>query len=133
MAIINGNAGNNVLDGKAEADTISGFAGNDTITGGLGNDLARMGAGNDTFIWHADDGDDVLRGQDGFDTLVFEGFGTSELIGIGRNASRVSVAEFFGNGGEKRKVAAQPRNGTPSLAQTNPKYCANSAPPMRLR
>ena len=97
MAIINGTAGNDTRIGTADADTINGLAGNDTITGGLGNDLARLGAGNDRFIWRFGDGDDTVRGQDGFDTLVFEGFAGADPIGIERNASRVRVSEAFGD------------------------------------
>jgi Ca2+-binding RTX toxin-like protein len=94
MAIINGNAGNNILNGKAEADTISGGAGNDTITGGLGNDLARGGIGNDTFIWRFGDGNDTLRGQDGFDTLVIE---DPDLTTITRDAAHAIVFDLSGN------------------------------------
>src|SRR5262245_44109187 len=96
MAIINGKAGNDILDGTPEADTINGLAGNDRITGGEGNDLARMGAGNDRFFWKAGDGDDRLRGQDGFDTLVFEQTANSDpFVGIARDAARVRVFESF--------------------------------------
>jgi Ca2+-binding RTX toxin-like protein len=109
MAIINGKADNDTLNGTPDADTINGLAGNDTInglagndtiTGGEGNDLARMGAGNDRFLWQTGDGDDRLRGQDGFDTLVIEDSANVFFL-IERNASRVRVAEtllgLFGN------------------------------------
>src|SRR5689334_23003377 len=97
MPIINGTAASETLPGTSGADTISGFAGNDTITGGQGNDLIQMGAGNDAFIWRAGDGDDTLRGQVGFDTLVFEASGSADGITISRNVSRVGVFEAFGD------------------------------------
>jgi Ca2+-binding RTX toxin-like protein len=96
MAIINGNAGNNTLNGTPDADTINGLAGNDTITGGLGNDLARMGAGNDTFFWHVGDGSDTLRGQAGFDTLVFECSAILEGLTISRNTTRAILSHSSG-------------------------------------
>jgi Ca2+-binding RTX toxin-like protein len=96
MAIINGTAGNDTRIGTAEADTINGFAGNDLITGDEGNDLVRMGAGNDTFFWHIGDGSDTLRGQAGFDTLVFECSAILEDVTISRNATRAILSHSFG-------------------------------------
>ena len=79
MAIINGNAANNVLIGTNLADTINGFAGNDvliglagadTLIGGTGADAMIGGAGNDTYF--VDNvGDTVAEGfNEGIDRIV---------------------------------------------------------------
>ncbi len=73
MALINGTAG---------AETLAGTAANDTVIGKAGNDTASMGAGNDLFVWNPGDGNDVVEGQAGFDTLRFNGSADSELISI---------------------------------------------------
>jgi Ca2+-binding RTX toxin-like protein len=95
MPIVNGTANSETLNGSAGADTINGFAGNDTITGGAGNDLARMGIGNDVFIWNPGDGDDVVRGQAGIDTLLVNGSGGLDSILIGINGTRAGVLRVF--------------------------------------
>jgi len=59
MAIINGDATNNVLSGTDSDDIISGLAGNDTLNGNAGNDEL-----------FGDDGNDSLDGGTGADTLT---------------------------------------------------------------
>src|SRR5436309_14154010 len=39
----------------------------------LGNDLALLGAGDDVFVWNPGDGSDTVEGQDGLDSLQFNG------------------------------------------------------------
>jgi Ca2+-binding RTX toxin-like protein len=90
MAIINGTAGNDVLNGVIDfpfvpldlPDTFNGFAGNDTINGlgtndtlngGDGNDILNGGAGNDTLNGGA--GVDTLNGGDGNDVIRSDGDG----------------------------------------------------------
>jgi Ca2+-binding RTX toxin-like protein len=99
---LNGGQGDDVIDATSlEADgiqlTINGGLGNDVIlgsegddlfTGGDGNDLALMGAGDDTFVWNPGDDNDVIEGQDGFDTMVFNGSNASEQINIVANGGR---------------------------------------------
>src|SRR5262249_40223499 len=70
---IDGGAGDDTITGGGGADVLYGGAGNDIVTGGRGNDTAFLGAGNDHFIWNPGDGSDVVEGQSGFDTLVFNG------------------------------------------------------------
>jgi Ca2+-binding RTX toxin-like protein len=48
-----------------------------------------MGAGNDTFVWDPGDGSDVVEGQAGFDTMLFNGSGAGEKIDIAANGERV--------------------------------------------
>jgi Ca2+-binding RTX toxin-like protein len=53
-----------------------------------------MGAGDDTFVWNPGDDNDTLEGQDGFDTMLFNGSNAAENIDISANGGRV---RFFRN------------------------------------
>ena len=53
-----------------------------------------MGNGNDSFIWYPGDGSDVVEGQAGTDTLLFNGANIAESIDISANGGRVL---FFRN------------------------------------
>src|SRR5215471_10712967 len=99
-AQLSGGNGNDVLTGGAGADQLFGGNGNDTLNGGRGNDTLFGGNGNDiligdpgddtlnggngddTFIWNPGDGNDVVDGGRGFDTLDFRGANRSETIVI---------------------------------------------------
>jgi Ca2+-binding RTX toxin-like protein len=78
-----------VVNGGAGADLMVGSAGDDTFVGGTGNDTALMGAGDDTFVWNPGDGSDVVEGQAGNDTLLFNGANVNENIDISANGGRV--------------------------------------------
>jgi Ca2+-binding RTX toxin-like protein len=95
--VIDGGAGNDVLIGGAGADILLGGDGNDLIVGGRGADVAFMGSGNDTFVWNPGDGSDIVEGQDGFDTLQFNGANISENIDVSANGSRVRLSRDVGN------------------------------------
>jgi Ca2+-binding RTX toxin-like protein len=69
--------------GGAGGDLILGSAGNDTVTGGIDGDKAVLGAGNDLFIWSEDDGNDIIEGGKGTDTLRFNGDAVAEFYQIG--------------------------------------------------
>ena len=71
--------------------------GNDTVIGGRGNDVAFLGDGNDTFIWNPGDGSDIVEGQAGTDTLVFNGANVNENIDISANGGRVRLFRDVGN------------------------------------
>ena len=73
MALINGTAG---------AETLAGTAANDTVIGKAGNDTASMGAGNDLFVWNSGDGNDVVEGQAGFDSLRFNVSDDPETVNV---------------------------------------------------
>jgi Ca2+-binding RTX toxin-like protein len=106
--VINGLAENDTIDasgmdgtgmslsvnGGAGDDTIIGSAGNDTISGGTGIDHAALGAGDDTFVWNPGDASDVVDGQDGNDTLLFNGANVAETIDISADADKI---RFFRN------------------------------------
>jgi Ca2+-binding RTX toxin-like protein len=105
---LNGLAGDDTIDATSlEADGIQltmngglgndiflGSEGDDLVTGGDGDDTALLGAGDDTFFWNPGDDNDVIEGQDGFDTMVFNGANVAENIDIAANGGRV---RFFRN------------------------------------
>jgi Ca2+-binding RTX toxin-like protein len=76
---------------SASADIIFAGGGNDTVAGGAGTDLAFLGTGDDTFIWNAGDGNDVVVGDSGFDTLKFNGANLNEDIEISSLLGAVAV------------------------------------------
>jgi Ca2+-binding RTX toxin-like protein len=100
---LNAGAGDDVINASSlEADgiqlTINGGLGNDLMigseggdlfNGGDGNDTALMGAGDDTFVWNPGDDNDVIEGQAGFDTMLFNGAAVAESITISANGGRV--------------------------------------------
>jgi Ca2+-binding RTX toxin-like protein len=108
---LNGLGGNDSIDAKSlEADGIQlaingglgndlliGSEGNDLFNGGDGNDTALMGAGDDTFVWNPGDDNDTLEGQDGFDTMLFNGANVAEQINIQANGSRVLFTRDVAN------------------------------------
>jgi Ca2+-binding RTX toxin-like protein len=86
---IDGGAGNDSIFGSAGDDTLLGGDGNDFVDGGRGADLALLGAGDDVFLWNPGEGSDIVEGQDGFDTMLFNGANINEHIDISANGSRV--------------------------------------------
>ena len=95
--MINGGAGNDTITGSDGNDILIGGDGNDTITGGRSNDTATLGNGNDTFVWNPGDGSDIVEGQAGTDTLVFNGANVAENIDISANGSRARLFRNVGN------------------------------------
>jgi Ca2+-binding RTX toxin-like protein len=71
-----------------------GSQGADLVNGGDGDDVALLGAGDDTFAWNPGDDNDTIEGQDGSDTLLFNGSAVAENIDIAANGGRVL---FFRN------------------------------------
>ena len=103
--VLNGQAGDDVIDasglkadgiqltlnGGLGADVLLGGQGDDFVSGGDGDDVAFMGAGDDTFVWNPGDDNDVVEGQDGSDTLLFNGANVAENIDISANGGRVRM------------------------------------------
>jgi Ca2+-binding RTX toxin-like protein len=101
--VLNGLGGDDVIDatsleagavqltmnGGLGNDVFLGSEGDDLINGGDGDDVAFMGAGDDTFVWNPGDDNDTLEGQDGFDTMTFNGSNANENISISANGGRV--------------------------------------------
>ena len=94
---IDGGNGNDTIVGSDGADVLIGGAGNDTVTGGRGDDVAFLGDGNDTFIWNPGDGSDIVEGQAGTDTMLFNGANVAENVDISANGGRVRFTRDVGN------------------------------------
>jgi Ca2+-binding RTX toxin-like protein len=82
-----GGNGDDTLIGGAGDDMLFGGNGDDRVIGGKGTDTAFLGNGNDTFVWNPGDGNDVVEGGAGFDTLDFRGKDGGETIEISPNGS----------------------------------------------
>ncbi|WP_165456654.1 calcium-binding protein [Aquabacterium lacunae] len=67
--LLEGRLGNDTINGGAGNDTLIGGPGSNKLTGGTGNDELFGGYSDDTFYFRANDGQDVIHG-DQFDTLV---------------------------------------------------------------
>ena len=85
------------MNGGLGVDILIGSEGNDLVNGGDGNDTALMGAGDDTFVWNPGDDNDTLEGQDGFDTMLFNGANVDENIDISANGGRVLFTRDIAN------------------------------------
>lgn len=85
---------NLTLNGGLGVDLLLGSGGGDAINGGDGDDIALMGAGDDTFRWNPGDDNDIVEGQEGLDTLLFNGANVAENIDIFPNGGRLV---FFRN------------------------------------
>jgi Ca2+-binding RTX toxin-like protein len=89
---LHGGNGNDKLAGGNGDETLFGDNGNDSIDGNKGADTGVLGNGNDTFIWDPGDGSDVVEGQNGHDTMVFNGAGAAEQFDLRAIGHRL---EFF--------------------------------------
>ena len=56
-----------------------------------------LGAGDDVFQWDPGDGSDVVEGQDGIDTLLFNGSAANERFEVSANGGRVLFTRDVGN------------------------------------
>ena len=56
-----------------------------------------MGAGDDTFVWDPGDGSDVVEGQDGADTMRFNGANVAEKFDLSANGNRLRFFRDIGN------------------------------------
>jgi Ca2+-binding RTX toxin-like protein len=89
---LNGGNGDDTVAGGSGAEKLVGGNGNDSIDGNRGNDVAFMGNGNDTFIWDPGDGSDTVEGQNGEDTMRFNGAAVAEHVDLTANGNRL---KFF--------------------------------------
>jgi Ca2+-binding RTX toxin-like protein len=94
---LHGGNGNDKLAGGNGDETLFGDNGNDSIDGNKGADTGVLGNGNDTFIWDPGDGSDVVEGQHGFDTMVFNGAGAAEQFTLRAIGHRLSFDRDVGN------------------------------------
>jgi Ca2+-binding RTX toxin-like protein len=93
---LHGGNGNDRLAGGNGDETLFGDNGNDTIDGNKGTDTGVLGNGDDTFIWDPGDGSDVVEGQNGFDTMVFNGAGAAERFDVVALGHRVTFFRDLG-------------------------------------
>jgi hypothetical protein len=84
-------------DGGLGPDVLIGSEGKDRFDGGDGDDFALMGGGDDTFVWDPGDDNDILEGQAGTDTLLFNGNGANETFDISANGGRVRFLRNVAN------------------------------------
>ncbi|HEY3484809.1 MAG TPA: calcium-binding protein, partial [Ilumatobacteraceae bacterium] len=85
------------LNGGLGVDQLLGGQGADLVNGGDGNDVALMGQGDDAFVWNPGDDNDVLEGQDGFDTMIFNGANVTENVNVSANGGRVRFTRDVAN------------------------------------
>jgi hypothetical protein len=94
---MNGEAGNDTLLGGSFPELFRGGSENDRVDGNAGDDVGILGSDRDSFIWDPGDGSDVVEGQGGTDTLVFNGSGASENFEFLRNAGRLLFLRDVGS------------------------------------
>jgi Ca2+-binding RTX toxin-like protein len=85
------------LNGGDDADTLIGSAGDDLVNGGRANDAAFLGPGDDTFVWNPGEGSDTIEGQDGNDTMVFNGANVAENVTLTANGPRLRFFRDIAN------------------------------------
>jgi Ca2+-binding RTX toxin-like protein len=92
--LLDGGPGNDTLFGRGGNDTLMGGPGKDTLVGGPGVDQLSGGDGDDVFVWNPGDGSDVIEGENGHDTLLFNGSNVGETVDLAANGPRL---RFFRN------------------------------------
>ena len=110
---LDGQQGDDRLYGGAGAERLVGGPGKDRVDGNRGDDTASLDAGADTFVWDPGDGNDVVRGRQDADVLVFNGSDDAEQFDVSPDGTRALVARTVGNvtidldGVERIDVAAR--------------------------
>jgi RTX calcium-binding nonapeptide repeat (4 copies) len=87
---LSGGNGDDTLIGGSGAEKLIGGNGNDSIDGNKGNDVALMGNGDDTFVWDPGDASDTVEGQNGTDTMIFNGANVAENVDLSANGNRLT-------------------------------------------
>jgi Ca2+-binding RTX toxin-like protein len=85
------------LNGGLGVDLLRGSDGDDLVNGGDGNDTALLGAGDDDFVWSPGDDNDIVEGQSGFDTMLFNGANIGENVTVTAVAGRVRFSRDIAN------------------------------------
>ena len=88
---LDGGAGNDTILGSQGNDVLIGGEGADVVFGDNGNDSAFLGGGDDVFEWNPGDGNDTVEGQDGVDTLLFQGSNVAENVDVFANLGRAQL------------------------------------------
>jgi Ca2+-binding RTX toxin-like protein len=90
-----GGDGDDIIMGGSGNDLIVGGPGKDTLTGRQGSDIIYLD-GNDSVVWNPGDGSDLVEGQGGNNTLVFNASNASENIALSANGSRLRLTRDVG-------------------------------------
>lgn len=94
---IDGQNGDDTLIGGSGAEVFFGGNGDDFVDGNAGVDTAFMGRGNDLFVWDPGDASDIVEGDRGSDTMVFNGAAGNEIMAATANGGRVLFTRNLGN------------------------------------
>jgi Ca2+-binding RTX toxin-like protein len=116
---MDGGAGDDTMTGGTGREVYLGGAGDDFVDGNRGDDLGVMGADDDTFRWDPGDGNDTIEGQEGFDTMLFNGAGGNDAVDMSANGPRLRFFRQPGNvtmdTNDVEKVFFQALGGTDSV------------------
>ena len=94
---VDGGNGDDTLNGGDGVELFIGGNGDDSVDGNRGNDTAFLGNGQDSFRWDPGDGSDVVEGENGFDTLDFNGAGVDEIMSLSPNGERALFLRNIAN------------------------------------
>lgn len=92
--LLDGGPGNDTLFGRGGNDILLGGPGNDILVGGPGTDQIFGGDGDDIIVWNPGDGSDIVEGEGGQNTLLFNGANVNEIVDLSTNGQRL---RFFRN------------------------------------
>jgi Ca2+-binding RTX toxin-like protein len=93
---VDGGAGADTILGGNGADRLIGGPGADFIDGNQGNDSVFLGTEDDTFQWDPGDGSDLVEGEAGADTMIFNGSAVAESFDVSANGERVRFTRNVG-------------------------------------
>lgn len=93
---LHGGPGDDVLLGGSGNELLFGGRGNDSVDGNQGADTALLGRGDDTFQWDPGDGSDVVNGELGTDTMLFNGADIGETFNVAANGTGVTFTRSIG-------------------------------------
>ena len=91
-----GSGGDDTILGGDGGDRLSAGAGDDWVWGGSGDEIAVLGRGDDVFAWRPGEGNDSIIGDEGTDTLAFDGSAEGEVIEIAAGGSDTTLLRDVG-------------------------------------
>jgi Ca2+-binding RTX toxin-like protein len=94
---VDGENGDDTLIGGSGAEVLVGGNGDDFIDGNGGADTAFLGRGDDVFVWDPGDASDVVQGDRGSDTMIFNGAAGNEIMAVTPAGGRVLFTRNLGN------------------------------------